>query len=65
MTAPALGLPDLTKPFELFDAEAGNVEEACGLCLQTAGQREQRMARMLVSGCCNCSTNPRGQEAHE
>lgn len=31
------------------DAEAGNLEETCGLFLQPAGQCEQRMARMLAS----------------
>lgn len=50
MSSPALGLPDLTKPFELFTYEQLNValgvlaqflrkpEKSCGLLFKTAGQ---------------------------
>ncbi|RMC21399.1 hypothetical protein DUI87_02263 [Hirundo rustica rustica] len=77
MMSPALGLPDLSKPFELFVHERqhlalgvltqklGTWKKTCGLFLQTAGQHEQRMAGMLESDYCNCSTDLRVQEAHD
>lgn len=67
ISAPALGLPDLTKPFELFvykrqhlalgssGSEGMRLQQACVVLFKTTRQCQPGMARMPVSCSTHCS----------
>ena len=73
MSAPALGLPDLAKPFTfnvkrtrwLWECypDYGDMEQTCGLSLETAEQCCHQVARMLTGSCCSCLTDMGGNQA--